>query len=164
MGGMNFIDLMKLKWTNFQEDRINYTRSKTKGRFKVKMLDPVKEVISYYKEQNRATDYVFPILLKNDLTPIQIENRKQKTLKKYNKQLKEIAEIQGITENVTSYVIRHSYATNLKFAGVSSDLIGQSMGHQDISVTNAYLKEFDEEVVFNAMEKLLEEPFLRYAS
>jgi site-specific recombinase XerD len=103
-------------------------------------------------------------LLKNDLTPIQIENRKQKTLKKYNKQLKEIAEIQGITENVTSYVIRHSYATNLKFAGVSSDLIGQSMGHQDISVTNAYLKEFDEEVVFNAMEKLLEEPFLRYAS
>lgn len=158
MGGMNFVDLMKLKWENVQGDRIQYIRSKTKGRFTVKMLEPVERVIAYYKAQNRTTDYVFPILLKNNLTPMQIENRKHKTLRRFNKQLKEIAKIQGVEQNVTSYVIRHSFATNLKFAGISADLIGQSMGHHDVSVTNAYLKEFKDDIIDNAMSKLLEEP------
>ncbi|MBR9847489.1 MAG: site-specific integrase, partial [Algicola sp.] len=75
MGGMNFVDMMKLKWENIQGDRIFYTRSKTKGRFSVKMLEPVKQIIAYYKSQNRPTDYVLPILLKDNLTPMQIDNR-----------------------------------------------------------------------------------------
>ncbi len=164
MGGMNFIDMMKLKWDNIQGDRILYIRSKTKGRFTVKMAEPVKKLISYYQSQKRPTGYVFPILLKENLTPMQVENRKHKTLRKFNKQLKEIAKIQGVKQNVTSYVIRHSYATNLKFAGISSDLIGQSMGHSDVSVTNSYLKEFEDTVIDDAMSKLLEEPILKYAS
>ncbi len=164
MGGMNFVDMMKLKWENIKGDRILYIRSKTKGRFSVKMLQPIIEIVEYYKTQNRPTNYVFPILLKDNLTPIQIENRKHKTLKKFNKQLKEIAEIQGVHQNVTSYVIRHSFATNLKFAGISTDLIGESMGHHDVSVTKAYLKEFENKVIDDAMQKLLEEPQLKYAS
>ncbi|WP_282148615.1 site-specific integrase [Algibacter lectus] len=164
MGGMNFKDVMKLKWENIQGDRILYIRSKTKGRFNVKMLEPVKQIVTYYRTQNRPTNYVFPILLKDNLTPMQIENRKHKTLSRFNKQLKEIAKIQGVKQNVTSYVVRHSFATNLKFAGISTDLIGQSMGHHDVSVTNAYLKEFEDDIVDTAMSKLLEEPMLKYAS
>ncbi|MDC1365075.1 site-specific integrase [Algibacter sp.] len=164
MGGMNFVDLLKLQWDNVQGNRIHYIRSKTKGRFTVKILKPVEEVLTFYKAQNRLTPYVFPILLKENLTPIQIENRKLKTLKKFNKDLKEIAEIQGVNQNVTSYVIRHSFATNLKYAGISTDLIGESMGHHDVSVTKAYLKEFEDDVIDDAMTKLLEEPTLKYAS
>lgn len=164
MGGMNFVDMMKLKWDNIQGDRIQYIRSKTKGKFTVKMLEPVKQIIAYYKAQNRPTKYVFPILLKEDLTPIQIDNRKHKTLRRFNKQLKEIAEIQGLEQNVTSYVIRHSFATNLKFAGISTDVIGKSMGHADVSITQAYLKEFKDDIIDDAMSKLLEEPVLQYAS
>lgn len=160
MGGMNFVDMLKLKWDNIQGDRVFYIRSKTKGRFSVKMLKPVKQIIAYYKAQNRTTKYVFPILLKDNLTPIQIENRKHKTISRFNKQLKEIAKIQGVEKNVTSYVIRHSFATNLKFAGISTDLIGESMGHHDVSVTKAYLKEFDDDIIDDAMTKLLEEPKL----
>jgi len=164
MGGMNFVDMMKLKWENVQGDRVLYIRSKTKGRFSVKMLKPVKKVIAYYKTQNRPTSYVFPILLKENLTPMQIEYRKHKTLTKFNKQLKEIAKISGVEQNVTSYVIRHSFATNLKFAGISTDIIGESMGHHDVSVTQAYLKEFESDIIDDAMKKLLEEPKLKYAS
>ena len=164
MGGMNFVDMMKLKWENIQGNRVLYIRSKTKGRFSVKMLEPVKQIVAYYRTQKRPTDYVFPILLKENLTPMQIENRKHKTISKFNKQLKEIAKIQGVQQNVTSYVIRHSFATNLKFAGISTDLIGESMGHHDVSVTKAYLKEFDDEIIDDAMSKLLEEPKLKYAS
>ena len=164
MGGMNFVDMMKLKWENIEGDRIQYIRSKTKGKFTIKMLEPVKQIIACYKAQNRPTDYVFPILLKENLKPMQIEDRKHKTLRRFNKQLKEIARIQGIEQNVTSYVIRHSFATNLKFAGISTDVIGKSMGHADVSITQAYLKEFKDDIIDDAMSKLLEEPKLKYAS
>jgi len=157
-GGMNFVDMMKLKWSNIENGRILYKRSKTKGRFSVKILPPVQKVLDYYKNINCQTDYIFPILLRNDLSPTQIENRKHKTLKRYNKELKEIATIQGIDQNVTSYVIRHSFATNLKYVGVSMDIIGETMGHQNVNVTRAYLKEFQDDVLDDALEKLLKEP------
>lgn len=111
---MNFYDLMKLRWENIDGDKLIYTRSKTKGRFIVKILEPVKDILNYYKSFNKNTNYVFPILLKEGLTPMQIENRKAKKLKRFNSDLKKIAEIIGIDKPITSYVARHSFATNLK--------------------------------------------------
>lgn len=155
LGGLNFVDLLKLTWDNIQGSRILYTRSKTKSNFSVKILPPVKKILDYYKSQNRPTNYVFPILLKENLTPMQIENRRHKTITIFNKQLKEIAKIQGVEKNLSTYVIRHSMATNLKYAGISADLICESMGHSDVSVTKAYLKEFEDEIIDDAMAKLL---------
>ena len=80
---------------------------------------------------------------------------KSKTLKKFNKDLKEIALHVGIDKKLTSYVARHSFATNLKQLGVSTDIISESMGHQNINITNAYLKEFENDVINEANEKLL---------
>lgn len=157
MGGMNFVDIMKLKWGNIHGDRVEYKRSKTKGRFSVKILPPVQKVLDNYSSfQDKSTDYIFPILLSNELTPMQIENRKNKCLKKFNKDLKVIAELQGVKSKVTSYTIRHSFATHLKFAGVPTDIIGETMGHQDVNVTRAYLKEFGDDILDDAMSKLLQ--------
>lgn len=160
--GMNFYDMMKLRWENIDDDKIIYTRSKTKGRFIIKILAPVKEILNYYKNINTKTGYVFPILLKEDLTPMQIENRKAKKLKKFNSDLKKIAEILGIEKALTSYVARHSFATNLKQLGVSTDIISQAMGHQHIAITSAYLKDFENEIIDDANELLLKEPVPNY--
>lgn len=154
-GGMNFYDMMKLTWDNIVEDRITYIRSKTKGKFNIKILDPVQEILDYYKSQNRKTPYVFPIILKEDSTPLQLEYRKEKTLKKYNKDLREIARICKIDDKITSYVARHSFATNLKQKGVSTDIISEAMGHQNLAITQAYLKELENDVIDDAMSKLL---------
>ncbi len=155
--GMNYYDLLKLRWDNIDNDKLIYTRSKTKGRFIVKILKPVQDILDYYRNINRTTNYVFPILLKEGLTPMQIENRKSKKLKRFNNDLKKIAEIVGIDKPLTSYVARHSFATNLKELGVSTDVISQSMGHQNVSITTSYLKDFDNEVIDDANERLLME-------
>lgn len=161
--GMNFYDMVKLTWDNIHDDRIFYIRSKTKGKFNIKILKPVQDILDYYKSQNRFTSYVFPILLKMDMSPAQIENRKQKILKKFNIQLKEIAELVGISKSISSYSARHSFATNLKYAGISTDIIGESLGHSNVEITKAYLKEFENDVIDDAMNRLLKEPILLYA-
>ncbi|UFH36071.1 site-specific integrase [Flavobacterium acetivorans] len=162
--GMNFYDMMKLTWDNIDNDKIIYTRSKTKGKFIVKILEPVQEILNFYKTVNTLTGYVFPILLKEGLTPIQIEYRKFKKLKQFNSDLKKIAEIVGIDKPVTSYVARHSFATNLKELGISTDIISQSMGHHNVSITTAYLKDFDNNIIDDANEKLLQEPISIYTT
>jgi integrase len=153
--GMNFADMATLKWDDISDGRIYYTRSKTKGNFQIKILPPVQEILDYYKGKHNQTDYVFPILLHKDMTFSHLENRKSKILKRYNKRLKEIAKLCGINKPVSSYVARHSYANSLKQKGISTDIISESMGHQNIAITQAYLKELDNSLIDEAMEVLL---------
>jgi len=160
--GMNFYDMMKLTWDNIEGDYIVYTRSKTKVNFKLEILLPVKRILEEYKSNQRYTNYIFPILLSEGLSPIQIENRKAKKLKQFNSDLKKIATIQGIQNVVTSYVARHSYATILKFLGGSIEAISQSMGHSDVGITAAYLKDFDHGYIDIVNRKLLQEPIPLY--
>ena len=80
--------MMKLTWGNIENDRIVYVRSKTKGRFNIKIRKQIQDILDVYKNQLRDTKYVFPILLKDGLSPIQIENRKAKKLKIFNSDLK----------------------------------------------------------------------------
>ncbi len=152
--GMNFVDMLHLKWSDIINDTITYKRAKTHKNFVVKVLPPVRTILNYY-EDDLSTEYVFPILLKDNLTPSQIQNRKKKVLKKYNKGLKEIGQILGISIPLTSYVARHSYATNLKQKGVSIAVISESLGHKSEEVTETYLKAFENSVLDEATEKLL---------
>ncbi|UOV42433.1 tyrosine-type recombinase/integrase, partial [Flavobacterium psychrophilum] len=69
--------------------------------------------------------------------------------------LKQLASLAKVDKNVTSYVIRHSFATNLKQLGVATDLISTSMGHSNLEITQSYLKEFENNIIDDANEKLL---------
>lgn len=154
--GMNFVDMMRLKWTDIQDNRIYYTRSKTKGQFNIEVTEKVQELLDYYKAQERDTEYVFPILLKDDLTPTQIAHRKHKVLGRCNRNLKEIAQLAGIDKKLTTYVARHSFATLLRQMGTSTDKISELMGHSDVQITMTYLKEFDNDILDKENRKLLD--------
>jgi site-specific recombinase XerD len=89
------------------------------------------------------------------MTYSHLENRKSKVLKRYNKRLKEISALCKIDKPVSSYVARHSYANCLKQKGVATDIISESMGHQNVAITQAYLKELDNSLIDEAVEILL---------
>lgn len=89
------------------------------------------------------------------MTSTQIENRKHKTLQRYNKELKEIAEVLGINKSLSSYVARHSFANCLKQKGVATDKISESMGHKNLTITQTYLKELGNSVLDEAIEILV---------
>lgn len=156
-GGMNFKDIIGLKSKNVFENgnRIEYTRSKTKSMFNLKLTKPAKEIINKYKENAKITDYVFPILTDFHVTPQQKENRKHKTLSQLNKSLKEFGRLCNVDFDVTSYVARHSTAQHLKEKNVPTDIISELLGHQNIRITQAYLKRFGNDVTDNALDNLI---------
>ncbi|SFG23380.1 Site-specific recombinase XerD [Salegentibacter agarivorans] len=153
--GMNFADMMCLEWKDVEKNVIYYTRAKTKGNFSIAIMPPVREILDYYRINGYGNKYVFPLLYRENYTPTQLADRKHKMLGIYNKNLKELATICEITKNVSSYVARHSFANCLKQKGVATDVISESLGHQNLTVTQAYLKELDTQVVDKALEVLL---------
>lgn len=69
--------------------------------------------------------------------------------------LKLLATKAGISKNVTSYVVRHSFALCLREKGVSINVIGETLGHQSVLTTKAYVREFGVEVLDEAVDILL---------
>jgi integrase/recombinase XerD len=60
--------------------------------------------------------------------------------KNYNKGLKKIALLCGIEQNLTSYVSRHSFATQAMLQDVPLQAISAMLGHSKLNTTQIYLK------------------------
>ncbi|MCM1356893.1 MAG: site-specific integrase [Staphylococcus sp.] len=151
--GINFIDMAKLKHSNIQENQLIYNREKTKKLIIVPLQNEAQQLIEKYR--NGKSPFIFPILSTFHKTEVQVANRLHKVLAKINNHLKEIGNNLNLPLPLTTYVARHSFATVLKRAGVSTSIISESLGHSSERVTQIYLDSFDNEQIDNAMKNLL---------
>ncbi len=152
MGGINFVDMAYLTEKNIIDNRLIYNRKKTG---KLINLPLQKKAISLLKEyKGKSNPYLFPILSGFHKTEQQKLNRLHKVITKVNAALKSIGEELGIPIKLTTYVARHSYATVLKRAGVSTSIICESLGHSSEKVTQVYLDSFENNQIDKAMENL----------
>ncbi len=111
------------------------TRQKTGTRSNVPVLPPVLRIIEKYKSKE------------NTLIP-SISNQKM------NAYLKEIADLVGITKNLTWYVARHTFATTVTLGnGVRLENVSSMLGHTVIKQTQHYAKVLDVNVMKD-MKKL----------
>lgn len=152
-GGINFIDIANLTPANIIEGKLVYKRHKTNKLIKIPLQPQATDLIKKYNRKD--SPYLFPILSDFHETEIQKSNRIHKVISKVNKRLKEIGEDLGLPLTLTTYVARHSQATVMKKAGVSTAVIREIMGHSSERVTQIYLDSFDNEQIDNAMKNLL---------
>ncbi|PCH66245.1 MAG: hypothetical protein COC01_08590 [Bacteroidetes bacterium] len=157
MQGMNFVDVAFLKLKNIQNGRVIYPRRKTDRVYNIKITPESQTILDYYlKERSNQEEYVFPIISKEywgNEEKEQINYRWQR--KKCNTNSKTIGLLCGIKENLTTYVIRHSWATIGKKMGVPTSVISEGLGHESMTTTEIYLDEFDEHVLDDANELIV---------
>lgn len=153
MGGINFTDMSLLTNDNIDNDRLIYVRQKTKKRIILPLSEQAKEIIDKYRDSTRK--YLFPVLDNKNRTTTQVKDRIYDVLANVNHHLNEIGKSLGIELKITTYVARHSYATVLKRAGVSTAIISESLGHSSEKVTQIYLDCFENKQVDDAMKNLL---------
>lgn len=109
-GGINFIDIAHLTKSNIIDNRLIYTRKKTKKLIKIPLQLKAIEIIENYSSDNT---YLFPILSDFHKTEVQKMNRIHKVLAIINKRLKQIGQELNIPIDLTTYRARHSFATVL---------------------------------------------------
>lgn len=138
MYGMNFTDMASLQQSDIVNGRIIYRRKKTSKLYDIKITDSLQTILSFYINQHPKSEYVFPIIKRD--TPLQQEKDIQWARKRYNKKLKDLARHCGIDKNLTSYVSRHSFATQAMLQQVPLNAISTMLGHSSLKTTETYLK------------------------
>lgn len=151
--GINFTDLITLRWDQIQDNIIFLYRTKTKrttrgnpNPIRIPMIKPLKDLMHTYGDT--SSPFIFGFFKENP-TPQQLQDKKNKILKLFNTDLKSIGIELNIPLKLTLKSSRDSYASTLKQKGRSMEEISEMMGHQNGSkITHSYLDSFDEKRLF----------------
>ena len=109
------------------------SREKTDNPVRIPILPIAMEIINKYRNDPKA-------LIQNRLFP-SISNQR------LNSYLKEIADICGITKNMTFHLARHTFATTVTLTnGVPIESVSKMLGHSKISTTQIYAKVIEKKV------------------
>jgi integrase len=119
--------------------------------------DNIRGIISAIgNPDKRDSSYVFTIVPNGLASTAQRRTKKEKTIaerideiirqkiKMVNERLKKLCMENDLAElKLTTNWARHTYASLLKEAGESVEMIRELLGHSDIKTTESYLKRFD---------------------
>jgi len=156
MQGINPKDLCLLKYSNIENGRIYLERAKTE-RFDLPDIDifindKIQNLIQQWGNPNEPDNYIWPVFTSND--PKKQFKQVAQFVKQVNKYVNRLALELKIYKNVTCYVSRHSYATQLMKHGASTSFIGKNIGHTSTNTTDLYLGSFDEDIKREWQEKV----------
>lgn len=148
--GINFMDLLFLKYSNIVDGEICFVRSKTSRTAKhskeirAVITPEMGNIIQRWGNAKLTSEtYIFKYAkgTENAFERIRLVRR---IVTKCNRRLKKIAQGTGLAQ-LTTYTARHSFATVLKRAGAKTSYISESLGHSNLAVTENYLAYFEKE-------------------
>jgi integrase len=148
--GINFADMLTLKYSNIKNGEICFFRAKTARTSKVKkevcaIVTPEMQIIidRWGTKPQAPNNFIFFFFSGNE-TPMEEKTVIRNVTRLCNKRLKKIGKAIGI-EGISTYTARHSYATVLKRSGANIAYISESLGHNDLKTTENYLASFEKE-------------------
>jgi Site-specific recombinase XerD len=149
--GMNFSDVMNLRYENIDDDFMHFFRQKTirtrKEQVPVRLflIDEAKEIIAQWgQEMKTPKTYIFDYL-NDSMTEEEKYDKRKYYRDQFNDRLKTISKRIGLTTNLSSYVARHSWATTLLRHDIPIGFISKGLGHSSIMTTEKYLADFTDE-------------------
>ena len=141
-GGMAFVDLSHLRAGNFREGVLDYRRQKTGTPMRILIPEATRNPLQELSSHTRPdSPYLFPFLSGTQRGEAAYREYKS-SLARFNQRLRALARAAGITATVSSYTIRHSFASILKELDVPIEMISELLGHKSITTTQIYLKSF----------------------
>ncbi len=149
--GINFRDMLFLKYKDISDDEIIYIRSKTAHSHKQAKI--IRAPISPYMREimersgngaeGKADKFIFRHA-KGGEKPLKVSLLVRKVISSCNAAMKTLASDLNIPA-FSTYSARHSFATVLKRCGTDISFISESLGHSSIAMTENYLAGYDKE-------------------
>ena len=140
--GMAFVDFAHLRKENVKDGVLSYHRQKSGSFIRVEIPADVRLLLDELAVcTDKDSPYLFPFL-SGKKTGEAAYAEYNGALLRFNRDLRSLAETCGVGEPVTSYTIRHSFATTLKEQDVPIEMISELLGHTSIKTTQIYLKSF----------------------
>ena len=152
--GSNFVDLLRMRWNNMNNNEIRFYRKKTETTRKknvkqiiVPRTPGVNELLE--KLGDKTSPFVLG-LLKEGYSEETIVNKSNKMRMELNEHLKEITSKLNLHSPLRLNKARECYASTLNRANKSVVKIGETMGHSTIAVTiNHYIGGMNNDELFD---------------
>jgi site-specific recombinase XerD len=116
---------------------------------------PLSVIEKYGKPDKSPSNYIFPILTKG-MSPEEQDRAVKNFTRFINQHIKNLSKAAGLTEEISTYWARHSFATNAIRNGASLEMIKESLGHNDLKTTLNYWGGFEDNVKREIADKLME--------
>lgn len=154
--GIRVADVLKTKWSEIQDGRLQYRMNKNQKLVSLKIPDKILVILSYYKKDKTANDdYIFP-----ELKGIDQQNKKaivgttSNADKNLNKYLKRIAKLAGIDKKITMHISRHTFG-NISGDKISIQMLQKLYRHSSITTTVNYQSNFIHKDVDDALDSVI---------
>ena len=151
MRGMSFVDMAYLTKKNLQGSRIVYCRRKTGQHLTVEVTPEAQNIIERYESGSR---YLLPIIKAEDGG---VRRQCKNAITMLNRNLKKIGAMVGLGVPLTTYVMRHSWATIARNKGIGLSVISEALGHDNESTTKIYLDSICTSKVDEANRSILDD-------
>lgn len=149
--GMSFIDMAYLRKKDIVNGYIIYRRKKTGQLLSIKITTEIQEIISKYHNE---TQYLLPIITSGSKD----ERRQYKnSLMLVNRHLKKIGEMAEIDIPLSTYVMRHTWASIARDKGIELSVISAGLGHENETTTSIYLKSISAAKIDQANRSILDD-------
>lgn len=154
--GMPFVDMAYLTKSQIHDGYLVYRRHKTGRRIRIKLQGAMSEIIRRYAVPGR--DYVFPVI-KSGAGSVQAYSQYRSGVSYYNRQLKKLALLAGCSQNLTSYVTRHSWASMAYADKVGLPVISKALGHTLPQTTLIYVRDINDTALDSANKRIINKIF-----
>ena len=153
--GLPFVDLAYLRKSDLRDNVITYRRRKTGRPLSVTLTSEAMAILKKYMDRDSSSPYLFPLLNSREGTK-EAYHEYQLALRNFNRQLMLLGEMLGLGDKLSSYTARHTWATTAYYCEIHPGVISEAMGHSSITVTETYLKPFQNKKIDEANKKVVD--------
>ena len=153
--GLPFVDLAYLRKSDLRDNVITYRRRKTGRPLSVTLTSEAMAILKRYMDRDSSSPYFFPLLNSREGTK-EAYHEYQLALRNFNRQLMLLGEMLGLGDKLSSYTARHTWATTAYYCEIHPGVISEAMGHSSITVTETYLKPFQNKKIDEANKKVVD--------
>lgn len=150
--GMPFVDIAYLRKSQIKDGKLIYARHKTGQEIVVTIEPCMMAIINKYCDCH--TEYVFPIITEE--TEAIAHKQYQSQLRLYNHNLANLSKRIKASQPLSSYVVRHTWASIAYKHQLDVSLISKALGHTNTSTTLIYIKSLFDPQLADANRSLLE--------
>ena len=158
--GLPFVDLAYLRKDDLRDNVITYRRRKTGRTLSVTLTPEAMILVEKYMNRDISSPYLFSLLKSREGTK-EAYREYQLALRTFNRQLMLLGELLGLGDKLSSYSARHTWATTAYYCEIHPGIISEAMGHSSITVTETYLKPFQNKKIDEANKRVID--FIRYS-
>ena len=141
--GMRVSDVLRLKWSDFENNRLYYAMGKNAKGGSLKISEKAELILAHYRNRNSSSDLVFPDLetvvdLSNKYA---VQLRISGVIQKLNGALKDVATAAKVTKKLTMHIARHTFG-NISGDKIPIQMLQKLYRHSSISTTIGYQANF----------------------